>query len=198
MKKLLLTLALVLTIGLSAGPAGSADNLLGHPHIDVETTEGSFRLELVTAQAPLSVRHFVELVDAGFYDGLIFHRVIGGFMIQGGGYTPGFDLKEDDQKLPNESGNAMSNIRGTIALARLGDPHSANSQFFINLGDNSRLDPQKSPVNGLWGYTVFGYVIAGMDVVDKIAMAETAPQGEHPNAPIIPIVIKSMKQVVDD
>ena len=118
-------------------------------------------------------------------------------MIQAGGYTPGFTYKEDEERLVNESGNAMSNVRGTIAMARLNDPHSANSQFFINLADNSRLDPQKNAVQGRWGYTVFGYVVQGIEVVDKIAAAETAPQGEHANAPIIPIVIKSMSQIKD-
>jgi cyclophilin family peptidyl-prolyl cis-trans isomerase len=175
--------------------AGAADDVPAHPHIDVETTEGTFRLELVTSQAPVTVRHFVKLVDAGFYDGLIFHRVINGFMIQGGGYTPGFKLREDDKTLINESGNAMSNVRTTIAMARLGDPHSANSQFFINLVDNSRLDPQKDPVNGRWGYTVFGYVIDGMDIVDKIAAVTVAPRGEHANAPVIPVIINKMQQV---
>ena len=98
----------------------------------------------------------------------------------------------------NESGNSMSNVRGTVAMARTNDPHSANSQFFINLADNSRLDPRKSPVQGRWGYTVFAYVVAGMEVVDKIAAVETAPQGEHANAPIIPIVIKSISQIKGD
>lgn len=196
MRMLLFTLAVVLSLSLSLAVA--ADDILAHPQIEVVTTAGTFRLELVTAQAPLSVRHFVKLVDAGFYDGLIFHRVISNFMIQGGGFTPGFRRREDEQTLANESGNAMSNVRGTIALARLDDPHSANSQFFINLGDNSRLDPQKDPTNGRWGYTVFGYVVAGMEVIDTIAMAETAAQGEHQNAPVIPIVIKSMRQAIDD
>jgi cyclophilin family peptidyl-prolyl cis-trans isomerase len=194
MKQVIFALSLLL----AAGPTFAADEIPAHPQIEVETTEGTFRLELVTAQAPHSVRHFVELVDAGFYDGLIFHRVINGFMIQGGGYTPGYKLREDDAKVINESGNAMSNVRGTIALARLGDPHSANSQFFINLVDNSRLDPQKDPVNGRWGYTVFGYVTEGMDVVDKIAAVAIAPRGSHPNAPLIPVIINEMKQITLD
>jgi len=193
MKQALFALCMILTSTL----AGAADKIPAHPQIEVVTDEGTFRLELATKEAPLTVEHFLELVDSGFYNGLIFHRVISGFMVQTGGYTPGFKPKEDEKRLINESGNAMSNIRGSVAMARTNDPHSANSQFFINLADNSRLDPQKSPVQGRWGYTVFGYVVAGMDVVDKIAAVETAPQGEHADAPIIPIVIKSMSQVVD-
>lgn len=194
MKSALIALSLII----ATSNAVAADKILPHQQIVVETTEGSFTLELVLGEAPHTVEHFVGLVDAGFYDGLIFHRVIGDFMVQGGGYTPGFKLKEDEQKIINESGNALSNTRGTIAMARTGDPHSANSQFFINLGDNSRLDPQKSAVGGRWGYTVFGYVVDGMDVINKIALVRTAPQGEHENAPIVPIVIKSMSRKTYD
>ena len=159
------------------------------------TSEGTIKLELETQQAPRTVEHFLQLVDSGFYNGLVFHRVIEGFMIQGGGYTPGLELREDEQTIVNESGNALSNGRGSIAMARTDDPHSANSQFFINVENNSRLDPQKDPAQGRWGYTVFGNVIAGMEVVDKIAGVQTAPQGEHPDAPVAPVVIKSARQV---
>ncbi len=194
MKHALIALVLICTASIVL----AANKIPAHPQIVVVTTEGTFKMELVTREAPRTVEHFLGLVDAGFYDGLIFHRVISEFMIQTGGYTPGFKLKEDGQKIVNESGNAMSNVRGTIAMARTGDPHSANSQFFINLGNNSRLDPQKGPVGGSWGYTVFGYVFEGMEVIDKIAVVETAPQGEHQNAPIIPIVIKSMSRITYD
>ena len=193
MKQALFALCVILTATL----AGAADKIPAHPQIEVVTNEGTFRMELATREAPHTVEHFLKQVDSGFYNGLIFHRVISGFMVQTGGYTPGFKLKEDDDRVVNESGNSLSNVRGTVAMARTNDPHSANSQFFINVVDNARLDPQKNAVQGRWGYTVFGYVVAGMDVVDRIAFAETAPQGEHPNAPIIPIVIKSMSQVVD-
>lgn len=192
------TLMLLLPLLFLTPAANSADKILPHPQIEVVTSEGRFTLELVTKEAPKTVAHFLELVDAGFYDGLIFHRVIAGFMVQTGGYTPGFKLREDEQSVANESGNALSNTRGTIAMARTGDPHSANSQFFINLADNRRLDPQKDPVRGRWGYTVFGYVVEGMDVIDKIAAAETSPQGEHANAPILPIIIKKMSQISFD
>lgn len=189
-------LVFALLVALLAAPALAADRVPAHPHVQMETTEGVIKLELVTKEAPRTVTHFLELVDSGFYDGLVFHRVIEGFMIQTGGYTPGLKLREDETTVANESGNALSNARGTVAMARTNDPHSANSQFFINVVDNQRLDPQKDAVNGRWGYTVFGYVIEGMDVVDKIAAAATAPRGEHPNAPVVPIVIDKMSRVV--
>jgi cyclophilin family peptidyl-prolyl cis-trans isomerase len=114
-------------------------------------------------------------------------------MAQAGGYTPDYELKESGDKIPNESGNGMSNSRGTIAMARTGDPHSANSQFFINVGSNERLDPNKK--GGSWGYTVFGFVIQGMDVVDKIATSKTGPAGPfRSDVPMIPIVIKKMSR----
>jgi len=198
MKHAFISLALTLALTFTTSLALAADKIPAHPQIVVVTTEGTFKMELVTKEAPHTVEQILKLVDAGFYDGLIFHRVISDFMIQTGGYTPGFKLKEDGQRIVNESGNGMSNVRGTVAMARTGDPHSAGSQFFINLSDNSRLDPQKNPVRGSWGYTVFGYVFEGMEVVDKIALVATAPQDKHQNAPIIPIVIKSMSQITYD
>ncbi len=182
--------ALLLTLGITA--AHAEDKLIAHPHVEIVTSEGTIKLELETREAPITVRHFLGLVEEGFYDGLIFHRVIAGFMIQAGGHTPDLSVREDDTTIVNESGNAMSNTRGTVAMARTADPHSANSQFFINVADNSRLDPQKDPVRGRWGYTVFGYVIEGMDVVDKIAGMETGTQGGHQNVPVVPVVIKKM------
>jgi cyclophilin family peptidyl-prolyl cis-trans isomerase len=187
-----------LTLALVAPLAAAQQRLPAHPHIEVETNLGSFKLELVTEQAPETVAHFVELVDQGFYDGLIFHRVIAGFMIQGGGYTSDFAERKDDVTLQNESGNALSNRRGTIAMARTNDPHSANSQFFINVVDNARLDPQKDPVRGRWGYTVFGYVFEGLEVVDAIAAVETAPQKSFADAPVEPVVIEKMSRVQYD
>ena len=172
-----------------------ADRVPAHPHVLIETTMGNIKLELEGRAAPLTVAHFIGLVDSGFYDGLIFHRVIPGFMAQTGGYTPGLKLKEDDKTVPNESGNGWSNMRGTVAMARTNDPHSANSQFFINVADNNRLDPG----NNRWGYTVFGYVIEGMEVVDEIVAVQTGPQGElRSDVPVVPIVIKKMSQVTYD
>ena len=126
-------------------------------------------LELEGKRAPITVRNFLSLVDSGHFDGTIFHRVIPDFMIQGGGYTPGFEDKEPKKTIPNESGNGMSNVYGTIAMARLSDPHTASAQFFINTASNSRLDPSADG----WGYTVFGYVIEGTEVLSKIAGVQT-------------------------
>jgi cyclophilin family peptidyl-prolyl cis-trans isomerase len=183
-------------LGLVCSAAFAADKLPAHPHILVETTEGNFKLELDTRQAPLTVAHFMQLVDSGFYDGTIFHRLIPGFMAQGGGYTPDMKLKEDAASVPNESGNGLSNVRGSIAMARTGDPHSANSQFFINVADNVRLDPNKALGKASWGYTVFGLVFEGMEVVDKIVNAKTMPNGPGgAPAPIVPIVIKKMSRI---
>jgi len=191
MKKTLIALFLCLTATLSL----AADKVPPHPYIEIVTTEGTIILELDGKQAPLTVGHFLKLVDAGFYDGIIFHRVIPGFMAQAGGFTPDLKLKEDDQTIPNESGNGLSNVRGTIAMARTSDPHSANTQFFINVADNSRLDPGKRMSGGTWGYTVFGTVIQGMEVVDKIANVQTGPQGQFKqDVPMVPIVIKKMSR----
>lgn len=199
MKKTLL----LLLFALSSGYACAQDKVPAHPHVLVETTEGSFKLELDGNAAPLTVAHFLKLVDAGYYDGTVFHRIIPGFMAQGGGYTPGFKLKETGETIPNESGNGLSNLRGTIAMARTSDPHSANSQFFINVANNvgqdansPNLDPVKNPVRGRWGYAVFGFVFEGMDVVDAIVNAPSAPNGPGgAPAPVVPIVIKKISRV---
>lgn len=189
------TLSIALLLGLLSCSASAADPVPAHPYVKFETSEGDIVLELDGRQAPLTVGHFLSLVDSGFYDGLIFHRVIPGFMAQGGGFTPGLKRKEDDSRVPNESGNGLSNLRGTIAMARTGDPHSANSQFFINVVDNQRLDPAKQAVNGRWGYTVFGQVIEGMDVVDRIVSVQTGPQGQfQSDVPVVPIIIKKAAQ----
>jgi peptidyl-prolyl cis-trans isomerase A (cyclophilin A) len=180
-------------LGLSCSYVLAADEVPAHPYIEIVTTEGTIILELDGKQAPITVGHILKLVDSGFYDGTIFHRVIPGFMAQAGGHTPDYKLKESDDNIPNESGNGMSNARGTIAMARTGDPHSANSQFFINVGSNERLDPNKK--GGSWGYTVFGFVIEGMDVVDKIATTKTGPAGPFgSDVPMVPIVIKKMSR----
>jgi len=177
------------------GIAYAEDKVPAHPHIKIETTEGAIVLELEGRRAPLTVRNFLSLVDAGHFDGTIFHRVIPDFMIQGGGYTPGFKDKEPGHTIPNESGNGMSNTYGTIAMARTSDPHSASAQFFINVADNSGLDP--SPTS--WGFTVFGFVIEGMNVIDKIALVRTGPGGDFKkDVPLVPIVIKKASRVVYD
>ena len=197
---------LLLILALSSTIACAADKVPAHPHIQVATTLGDFKLELDGRAAPLTVAHFLKLVDSGFYDGTVFHRILPGFMAQGGGYTPGFKLKESGVTVVNESGNGLSNLRGTIAMARTSDPHSANSQFFINIANNvgqdaasANLDPQKHTTRGKWGYTVFGFVFEGMEVVDAIVNAESAPNGPGgAPAPVIPIVIKKMTLISYD
>lgn len=162
------------------------DRVPAHPYIKFETSEGDIVLELDGRRAPITVANFLKLVDDGYFNGTIFHRVIPNFMIQGGGYTPGLKLKEPDEKIVNESGNGILNMRGTIAMARTNDPHSAAAQFFINIADNASLNPQPDR----WGYTVFGNVIQGMDVVDKIAAVPTGPQGNFSqDVPQIPIIV---------
>jgi cyclophilin family peptidyl-prolyl cis-trans isomerase len=192
MRNTLLTLLLVLL-----SPAAlAADKVPAHPHIEIQTSLGAIKLELDGRQAPLTVAHILELVDSGFYDGTVFHRVIPGFMAQGGGFTPGLKLKETKATIPNESGNGLSNLRGTIAMARTGDPHSADSQFFINVADNDRLDPAKDVMRGRWGYTVFGVVIEGMEVVDEIVNSRSGPGGQFAkDVPIVPVIIKTISRV---
>ena len=185
MNKLLI---LGLLAAFTAAPAADK-KVPAHPAIRIETTEGIIRLELDGRRAPITVGHFLKLVDSGYYDGTIFHRVMPGFMAQGGGYTPNLKSKEPDGAIPNESGNGLQNMRGTIAMARTGDPHSANAQFFINVSDNRALDPKADR----WGYAVFGFVTEGMEVVDKMVNARTGPGGQfRSDVPVAPIVIKKM------
>ena len=166
--------------------ATSQDRVPAHPYIKLETSEGEILLELDGRRAPITVGNFLRLVDSGYFDGTIFHRVIPNFMIQGGGYTPGLKLKEPDETIANESGNGLLNRRGSIAMARTNEPHSSGAQFFINVADNASLNPQPER----WGYAVFGNVIQGMDIVDKIAVVPTGPQGNFSqDVPQIPLII---------
>ncbi|MGH8494848.1 MAG: peptidylprolyl isomerase [Gammaproteobacteria bacterium] len=160
------------------------------PQIEVETSVGRFVLELDSARAPVTVRNFLQYVSDGFYDGTIFHRVVPGFVAQGGGFTPDFEEKPARDTIVNESGNGLSNLRGTVAMARTNDPHSANAQFFINLDNNARLDP--SPAR--WGYAVFGRVIDGLDVAMRIGNVPTGPGGPFDSeVPQTTILIESMR-----
>ena len=188
MKRLLLTLILL------PFTAIAQDEVPAHPYVKFETTEGDIVVELDGRRAPITVANFLKLVDNGYFDGTIFHRVIPNFMIQGGGYTPGLKLKEaDDEFIVNESGNGLSNARGTIAMARRNEPHSANAQFFINVNFNKSLDPQPDR----WGYAVFGNVIEGMEVADRISELPTGPQGSFSrDVPVIPVVIKKASRFV--
>ncbi len=160
--------------------------------IVMETSKGTIELELDAAKAPISVANFVKYVKKGHYDGLIFHRVIPDFMIQGGGFSPDMQQKETDANIENEAKNGLKNVKGSIAMARTPNPHSASSQFFINLKDNSFLD---YPGQDGWGYCVFGKVTKGLDVIDVIAAVPTGRKGPHGDVPLEPVTIKSAKVV---
>ena len=171
---------------LAGSVAGAADG----PRVTFETTQGSFVLELDRRSAPLTVENFLRYVRDGFYRGTVFHRVIPGFMIQGGGYTRGFRQRPTRAPIRNEADRAESNDRGTIAMARTRDPHSATAQFFINVVDNDFLDHRGKTARG-WGYTVFGRVVEGMDAVDRIAALPTGSGGPFPkDVPIQAVVIR--------
>ena len=155
--------------------------------VKLQTSEGDIRIELDAQKAPKTVANFLQYVKAGHYNGTVFHRVIDGFMIQGGGFDAKLVQKPTKAPIPLESHNGLSNLRGTIAMARTAVPNSATSQFFINVADNPRLDGEAE--NPTSGYAVFGKVIDGMDVVDKIRAAEVTNQGMHQNVPVKPITI---------
>lgn len=164
----------------------------GTVQVRFETTKGAFTVELDAARAPLSVANFEQYVRDGHYDGTVFHRVIGNFVVQAGGYLPAGVEKPTRPAVVNESGNGLSNRRGTVAMARAEHPHSATAQFYVNLTDNLALDP--GPTR--WGYAVFGRVVEGMDVIDRIASVATGAQGPFPeDAPLQPILIQTARVV---
>ena len=151
-----------------------------------ETSLGNFEVELFEKEAPISARNFQDYVDDGFFDGVVFHRVIPGFMIQGGGFEPGMKQKKTKAPIKNEATNGLKNERGTLSMARTNDINSATAQFFINLVDNDFLD-HSGPSN--YGYAVFGKVTSGMDVIDKIAQVATTNRAGHQNVPAADVVI---------
>jgi len=155
--------------------------------IKLHTNHGVIALELDAEKAPKTVANFISYVESGHYDGTIFHRVIKGFMIQGGGFEPGMKQKPTQEPVENEANNGLKNEVGTIAMARTSDPHSASAQFFINVGDNGFLD---YPGQDGWGYCVFGKVVEGMDVVDKIKGVKTGRSGFHQDVPVEDVVIE--------
>lgn len=175
----LLTSLLVLALATLGAPALAQK-------VRLATSEGDIVLELDAAKAPKTVDNFLQYVRAGHYDGLIFHRVIDGFMVQGGGYKPDLSEKTTRKPIPLESRNGLSNVRGSVAMARTNVPDSATAQFFINVNDNQRLDAGE----GRDGYAVFGKVAEGMDVVDKIRVVPTRAQGPHQNLPVTPVTIR--------
>jgi cyclophilin family peptidyl-prolyl cis-trans isomerase len=170
MKNLITTC--IFTLLLAANTYVLADN----PKVRMETSKGTVVIELYPDKAPMTVENFLRYVNAGKYDGTIFHRVIKGFMNQGGGFTPDFKKVETYAPIQNEADNGLKNTRGTIAMARTGDPHSATNQFFINTVDNAFLDHTGKTMRG-WGYCVFGTVVDGMDVMDRIARVQTGAGG---------------------
>lgn len=157
--------------------------------VTLKTNFGDITLELYADKAPKTVANFIEYVKDGFYDNTIFHRVINGFMIQGGGFTEDMDQKPTKSPIENEADNGLANEAGTIAMARTNDPHSATAQFFINVGNNDFLNYSSPSVNG-WGYCVFGKVTEGMDIVEKIKSVKTGNNGYHQDVPVEAVVIE--------
>ncbi|MBZ2164295.1 peptidylprolyl isomerase [Alteromonas stellipolaris] len=157
--------------------------------VTLKTNFGDITLELFEDKAPKTVENFLSYVKEGFYDDTIFHRVIDGFMIQGGGFTADMDQKDTKDTIENEANNGVANEIGTIAMARTNDPHSATAQFFINVGNNSFLNHTSESVNG-WGYCAFGKVTDGMDVVEKIKSVKTGSSGYHQDVPAEPVIIE--------
>jgi peptidyl-prolyl cis-trans isomerase B (cyclophilin B) len=162
--------------------------------VKLHTNQGVIALELDADKAPRTVENFLSYVKKGHYDGTIFHRVINGFMIQGGGFAPGMRQKATDAPIPNEAANGLRNQKYTIAMARTGDPHSATAQFFINVADNDFLT-HTAPSGQGWGYCVFGKVVEGQDVVDKIKGVKTGRSGMHQDVPEQDVVIERAEVV---
>ena len=165
-------------------------------HILMTTTVGPMTLELDADNAPKTVENFLSYVSSGFYDGTVFHRVINNFMVQGGGFTADMQQKATQAPIENEANNGLKNARGTIAMARTQDPHSATAQFFINVQDNDFLNHTGENMQG-WGYAVFGKVTEGEDVLDKIRCVQTGNQAGHQDVPVEPIIIESVTVIGD-
>jgi cyclophilin family peptidyl-prolyl cis-trans isomerase len=203
MKHLLLVLGLSAAFACSSSLAADAPPAAAAPapakaastapvYVQVATSLGSFTIELLPERAPLTVAQFLKYVDQGFYAGTIFHRVIPNFVIQGGGFDTDFKAKGNPSKVVNESGNGLTNQRGTVGLARPPEPHGGDVQFYVNLYDNAALDPNQTR----WGYAVFGKVVQGMDVVDKIGNVATGAKGPFKeDAPLTPVVIQRIERV---
>jgi len=191
MRTLIISILIVLGVTFAAG---AADKPAANPKVVLDTSKGKIVLELYLQKAPETVVNFLGYVDAKFYDGTIFHRVIPKFMIQGGGFLPLMKRKPGKGPIKNEADKGLKNDRGTIAMARTGDPHSATAQFFINTINNSFLNHQNKTQQG-WGYTAFGRVIKGMDVVGVISAVKTTKRSGYPDVPEVPVVIKSARRL---
>jgi len=182
----------MLAVALAAGQTNAATG--AKPRVALDTSLGKIVLELEPEKAPKTVENFLAYVDAGHYDGTVFHRVIPGFMIQGGGFTADMKQKPTRGGIQNEADNGLKNVRGSVAMARTGDPHSATSQFFVSSVDNGFLDHTAKTPQG-WGYTVFAHVVEGMEVVDKISGVATGNRGPFQNVPTTPVVIEKATRV---
>ena len=190
MRLLAMLFGTALTVGLAFAQEEPGEVVSTDPRVNVVTNAGSFLIELDVDRAPLTVENFLTYVREGHYEGTVFHRVIQGFVAQAGGYTGDFQLKAAERMVVNESGNGLSNLRGTIGLARTSDPHSGNAQFYINLVDNLDLNPRPTR----WGYTVFGTVVEGMEVADEIGHVPTGANGQFErNVPVQNIVIQRVE-----
>lgn len=179
---LFLLVGLMVMVGMVKAEGGS-------PRVVFETSKGKFVIALDAENAPISTENFLGYVEDGFYEGTVFHRVIDGFMIQGGGFTAEMTQKPTKGTIQNEADNGVKNKRGTVAMARRPDPHSATAQFFVNTVDNAFLDHRSKDAQG-WGYTVFGEVVEGMDVVDAIAKVKTGRHGPMGDVPTEPVIIE--------
>ena len=192
MRLLALLIGIALTTGLAHSQEEQAEVISTDPRVNVVTNAGSFVIELDVDRAPLTVENFLAYAREGHYDGTVFHRVIQGFVAQAGGYTGDFQLKPTERTVVNEAGNGLSNLRGTVGLARTSDPHSGNSQFYINLVDNLDLNPRPTR----WGYAVFGTVVDGMEVVDEIGHVATGANALFErNVPVQNIVIERVEVI---
>jgi peptidyl-prolyl cis-trans isomerase B (cyclophilin B) len=184
----------VLLMPVVAMGAGGGGGSAPSPVVKLTTTAGEIEIELYPDKAPKTVENFLSYVRDGFFDGTIFHRVIKGFMIQGGGFEPGMNQKPCRDPIENEAANGLKNKKYTLAMARTNDPHSATAQFFINVTDNDFLD-FKSPMGNGWGYCVFGKVVDGTDVVDKIRAVKTGSSGFHQDVPKEDVIIEKAEIV---
>ena len=191
MKAVIIAILIVFGVVLAAG---AADQPVGNPKVVLETSKGKIVIELYLQKAPETVVNFLGYVDAKFYNGTIFHRVIPNFMIQGGGFTSDMKRKPGKGPIKNEADRGLKNDRGTIAMARTGDPHSATAQFFINSANNDFLDHKNKTQQG-WGYAAFGKVIEGMNVVDAISAVKTTKRGSYRDVPVEEVVIKSARRL---
>jgi cyclophilin family peptidyl-prolyl cis-trans isomerase len=184
--------ALLVCLTLISGSTAAAP--VANPTVRMITNLGVIEIELDARRAPKTTANFLHYVDDGFYNGTIFHRVISGFMIQGGGFKPGLDQKKTDAPIMNEADNGLKNVTGTIAMARTSSPHSASAQFFINTADNAFLNHRDKTMQG-WGYAVFGRVTKGMGVVKKIEMTPTHTVGHYRDVPRHDVVIEKVERI---